>query len=184
MSELQIFNNPEFGEIRTLEINGEPWFAGKDAAIALGYKNPRQALATNVDEEDKGVHRMDTPSGIQEMIIINESGLYSLILSSKLPTAKKFKRWVTREVLPTIRKHGTYTAPGKSRIPEGISLGGLARLLSVTRRIMIDMGSSPVEIGAVARGLYETCGIPLHEAFSNQIPGQLSLFEHDGEVRS
>lgn len=102
MNELQIFNNPEFGAIRVIELNGEPWLVGKDVAEALGYKNPRQALATNVDDEDRGVHSVDTPSGTQEMTIINESGLYSLVLSSKLPGAKKFRRWVTAEVLPSM----------------------------------------------------------------------------------
>lgn len=111
MNELQIFENPEFGSIRTVEIGGEPWLVGKDVAKALGYKNPRQAISSNVDDEDRGVHSVDTPSGTQDMTIINESGLYSLILSSKLPGAKKFKRWVTSEVLPSIRKTGGYMAP-------------------------------------------------------------------------
>lgn len=115
MNELQIFNNPEFGEIRVIELNGEPWLVGKDVAEALGYKNPRQALATNVDDEDRGVHSVDTPSGTQEMTIINESGLYSLVLSSKLPGAKKFRRWVTAEVLPSIRRTGSYTVPNMSK---------------------------------------------------------------------
>lgn len=106
MNKLQVFNNSEFGEVRTIEHDGEPWFVGKDVAAALGYKNSRQALATNVEEEDRGVHSVDTPSGTQEMAIINESGLYSLVLSSKLPTAKAFKRWITSEVIPSIRKHG------------------------------------------------------------------------------
>lgn len=96
--------NPEFGKIRTVEVNGEPWLVGKDVALALGYSNPRDALAKHVDLEDKGVAKCDTPSGTQEMTIINESGLYSLVLSSKLPGAKKFRRWVTSEVLPSIRK--------------------------------------------------------------------------------
>lgn len=113
MNELKIFNNDEFGRIRAVEQNGEPWFVGKDVAEALGYKNTRQAISTNVDEEDKGVHSVDTPSGTQEMTIINESGLYSLVLSSKLPTAKKFKRWVTSEVIPSIRKHGAYLTDQK-----------------------------------------------------------------------
>lgn len=95
MNDLMIFNNPEFGEIRTLEEDGETWFVGKDVAEALGYKNTRQALATNVDPDDRGVHSVDAPYGQQKMTVINESGLYSLILGSKLPTAKKFKRWVT-----------------------------------------------------------------------------------------
>ena len=80
-------------------------------ATALGYKNPRQGIVTNVDETDKGVHSVDTPSGTQQMTIINESGLYSLILSSKLEKAKRFKHWVTSEVLPCIRKHGGYIVP-------------------------------------------------------------------------
>lgn len=109
MNELQIFKHEGFGEIRTLEINGEPWFVGKDVASILGYSNSRDALRKHVDEEDKGVANCDTPGGIQETTIINESGLYSLILSSKLPQAKAFKRWVTSEVLPAIRKQGAYS---------------------------------------------------------------------------
>lgn len=111
MNELQIFKNPEFGEIRTVEVNNEPWFVGKDVASVLGYSNPRDALAKRVDADDKGVANCDTLGGEQNMTIINESGLYSLILSSKLSTAKKFKHWVTSEVLPTIRKHGAYMTP-------------------------------------------------------------------------
>lgn len=108
MSELQIFKNAEFGSIRTLQINGEPYFVGRDVAEILGYSNSRKALADHVDEEDKGVTKCDTLGGTQEMTVINESGLYSLILGSKLPTARRFKRWVTSEVLPTIRRHGVY----------------------------------------------------------------------------
>lgn len=110
MNDLQIFSNSEFGNIRTVTIDGEPWFVGKDIAEALGYSNSRDALAKRVDAEDKGVANCDTPSGIQNMTVINESGLYSLILSSKLPNAKKFKRWVTSEVLPAIRKTGHYAS--------------------------------------------------------------------------
>lgn len=110
MTDLQIFNSPEFGAIRTIEKDGEPWFVGKDVAAALGYKEPTKAAREKVDDDDKGVSKIDTPSGIQEMTIINESGLYSLVLSSKLPTAKKFKRWVTSEVIPSIRKTGSCSA--------------------------------------------------------------------------
>lgn len=108
MNDLQIFENPEFGSVRTVEINGTPWLVGKDVATALGYKNPQRAIRDHVDAEDKGVTKTVTPSGEQEMLIINESGLYSLILSSKMPKAKAFKRWVTSEVLPAIREHGAY----------------------------------------------------------------------------
>lgn len=108
MNDLQIFKNKEFSEIRTVTIDSEPWFVGKDVAVALGYSNPQKAVRDHVSEEDRGVNEMDTPSGKQSLVIINESGLYSLILSSKLESAKKFKHWVTSEVLPSIRKHGMY----------------------------------------------------------------------------
>lgn len=108
MNELKIFKNEAFGEIRIIEINGEPWFVGKDVAEVLGYSNPRKAIGDHIDDEDKGVTKCDTLGGSQELTVINESGLYSLILSSKLPNAKAFKKWVTSEVLPSIRKHGLY----------------------------------------------------------------------------
>ena len=108
MNELKVFQNEEFGTVRTTAINGEPYFVGKDVAAILGYSDTAKAIRVHVDDEDKGVDEMDTPGGKQNIILINESGLYSLILSSKLPTAKKFKRWVTSEVLPTIRRHGVY----------------------------------------------------------------------------
>ena len=105
---MQIFENKQFGKIRTVEKDGEVWFVGVDVAKALGYSNPRKALLDHVYEEDKGVTKRDTLGGSQNISIINESGLYSLILSSKLPSAKDFKKWVTSEVLPSIRKHGAY----------------------------------------------------------------------------
>lgn len=107
-NKIKVFSNDEFGNVRVVDKDGEPYFVGKDVAEILGYSNSRKVLADHVDEEDKGVTKCDTPSGKQTMTIINESGLYSLILASKLPTAKKFKRWVTSEVLPSIRKHGAY----------------------------------------------------------------------------
>lgn len=112
MNELMVFNNPEFGKIRTVEVKGEPWLVGKDVAVALGYSNTRDALERHVDAEDKNtVVNPDGNRGNPNMTIINESGLYSLVLSSKLPGAKRFKRWVTAEVLPSIRKHGAYIGP-------------------------------------------------------------------------
>lgn len=111
MQDLEIFKNEEFGEVRTLVIDGEPWFVGKDIAEALGYgkgKSIANAVAKHVDGTDKGVTDLMTPGGIQKMVIINESGLYALIFGSKLESAKRFKRWVTSEVLPTIRKTGGY----------------------------------------------------------------------------
>lgn len=108
MNDLKIFKNAEFGEIRTIEVDNEPWFVGKDVADTLGYQNGSRDINRHVDEEDR--HKVMLFDGNQdkETIVINESGLYSLILSSKLPKAKAFKRWVTAEVLPTIRKHGMY----------------------------------------------------------------------------
>ena len=100
--------NFEDSTVRTLTINNEPYFVGKDVAVILGYKNPQEAIRGHVDDEDKGVSEILTPGGKQMMPVINESGLYSLILGSKLPKAKEFKRWVTSEVLPSIRKHGLY----------------------------------------------------------------------------
>lgn len=108
MNNISTFNNPAFGSVRAVRVNDEPYFVGKDVAEILGYSNPRKAMIDHVDAEDKGVTKCDTLGGTQEMTIINESGLYSLILSSKLPKAKEFKRWVTAEVLPAIRKTGGY----------------------------------------------------------------------------
>lgn len=107
MNELQVFKNAEFGSIRTLLINGEPYFVGKDVAEILGYERPTKAVSDHVDPEDiDAVPIQDSIGRVQNTPIINESGLYSLILSSKMPNARKFKRWVTAEVLPAIRKHG------------------------------------------------------------------------------
>ena len=106
-SEMQIFNNPSFGEVRAVELNGVPYMVGKDVAAILGYTNPQKAIRDHVDDEDKGVDESFTVNGTSP-ILINESGVYSLILRSHLPQAKVFKKWVTSEVLPSIRKRGTY----------------------------------------------------------------------------
>lgn len=110
MNDLMIFQSPEFGQIRTVEVDGEPWLVGKDVAQALGYSNPQKAIRDHVDEEDRTVNESFTVNGTP-ISLINESGLYSLVLSSKLPGAKKFRRWVTSEVLPSIRKTGGYAIP-------------------------------------------------------------------------
>ena len=112
MNELMLFNSPEFGKIRSMERDGEPWFVGKDVAAALGYDRGAKAVQDHVDDEDiDAVPIQDSIGRMQNTPIINESGLYSLVLSSKLPTAKKFKRWVTSEVIPAIRKNGYYSLP-------------------------------------------------------------------------
>ena len=115
MNELQIFKSPEFGQVRTVTIDGEPWLVGKDVATALGYSNPSNAVVTHVDDEDKTTYSFQVSGSNYKTkaTLINESGLYSLVLSSKLPTAKKFKHWITSEVLPAIRKHGAYMTPEK-----------------------------------------------------------------------
>lgn len=110
MNNLQIFNSPDFGQIRTIQQNGEPWFVGKDVADILGYSNTPKAIRDHVDDEDKLTERIVLSGQNREVAIINESGLYSLILSSKMPKAKEFKRWVTSEVIPAIRKTGKYEA--------------------------------------------------------------------------
>ena len=110
MNNIKIFNSPDFGQIRTIQQNGEPWFVGKDVAKILGYERADNAIRNHVDDEDKLMHQISASGQNREMYIINESGLYSLILSSKMPKAKEFKRWVTSEVIPAIRKTGGYIA--------------------------------------------------------------------------
>lgn len=166
MNNLQIFSNSEFGNIRTVTIDGEPWFVGKDIAEALGYgrgKSLNNAVATHVDNEDKGVTEMMTPGGKQNLIIINESGLYSLILSSKLPNAKKFKRWVTSEVLPTIRKTGHYEAPGYA--PKATSIGEVVNLIKITRQTMKEQDASPIDIAKAVKEICEQFGVNLPQCF-------------------
>lgn len=152
MNNIQVFNNEELGCIRTVIINDQPWFVGKDIAVALGYSNTRDALAKRVDAEDKGVAKCDTLGGTQELAVINESGLYSLILSSKLPSAKKFKRWVTSEVLPAIRKTGHY---GNTPLKDVINL------IRITRDNMEKQGASPTQIAETINGICEQYGINL-----------------------
>lgn len=112
MNDMKIFENSEFGAVRVVDVNGEPWFVAKDVCECLAVGNSRDAVAA-LDEDEKGVDSIDTPGGAQEMSIISEAGLYSLILRSRKPEAKIFKRWITHEVLPAIRKHGGYLTPAK-----------------------------------------------------------------------
>ena len=159
-NKIQVFNNTEFGNIRSMEIGGEPWFVGKDVATALGYSNPRDALSKHVDFEDKNtVAFRDGNKGNPNQTIVNESGLYSLILGSKLDGAKRFKRWVTSEVLPAIRKTGAYATDSKAaeikmrelRVKE---MNAQARLMNAeTRRLKIlqaERGLSQVAIDTAA----------------------------------
>lgn len=133
MNEIRIFKSEEFGEIRTVEIGGEPWFVGKDVAETLGYERPTKAVSDHVDSEDRDeVPIQDPIRRMQNTAIINESGLYSLILSSKLPSAKAFKRWVTSEVLPSIRKHGGYINGQAEMSPEEL----MAKALQVAQKTL------------------------------------------------
>lgn len=129
MNDLQIFNNEEFGEIRTVTVSNEPWFAATDVAKALGYRMASD-LVRRIDDEDKGTHIMSTLGGEQTLSIINESGLYSAILGSKLESAKRFKHWVTSEVLPSIRKNGGYIAGQETLSDEEL----LSKALMVAQR--------------------------------------------------
>lgn len=165
MNEVKIFNNEEFGQVRSIIIDGEPWFVGKDIATALGYARPTDAARNNTDSEDKGVSEIATPSGTQKMLIVNESGLYSLIFGSKLESAKKFKRWVTSEVLPSIRKTGTYS---NTDIPkESIPVGEVARLSTVMDRVMVRQNSKPHDIARAFEMLCGQFGIMLPDNFVN-----------------
>lgn len=138
MNELKVFENPTFGQVRTVEIDNEPWFVGRDVAKALGYgddgKSATNAVSRHVDAEDKGVTEIVTPGGKQNITIINESGLYSLILSSKLPGAKEFKRWITHEVIPSIRKTGGYIKGQETMTPEEL----MAKALMVAQQTLAD----------------------------------------------
>lgn len=179
MSELQIFDNPEFGKIRTVAIEGEPWLVGKDVARALGYTNPRKALGDHVDEEDKGVTKCDTPGGTQELTIINESGFYSLTFSSKLPKAKEFKHWVTSEVLPTIRRTGSYIKPDSVQLvtpaPPELSLSGLASTARVARKAMLDIGASRWDAGMEVLSILGYYGLPVPDFVPKKSPGMIKL---------
>lgn len=166
MNDITTFSNPEFGNIRTVEQHGEPWFVGKDVAQALGYgegKSLANAVADHVAAEDKGVTEMMTPGGRQKMTIINESGLYSLILSSKMPKAKEFTRWVTHEVLPAIRKTGSYSvSPYK---PKASSVGEVIKLVEVTCSMMEDQGCDPMEIAQAVKQICDQFNINLPDFF-------------------
>lgn len=133
MNAVQIFNNPNFGQIRTLEVNNQPYFVGNDIALALGYAKPRNAILQHVDNEDALKQGIPDNQGFtQETTLINESGVYSLVFGSKLPTAKAFKRWVTSEVLPAIRKTGGYIATKQDDTPEEI----MARALTIANETL------------------------------------------------
>lgn len=157
IKEIQIFANDQFGEVRTLNKDGEPRFVGKDIAEILGYTNPSKALADHVDDEDKLNNETLSSLGQRGGWLINESGLYSLILSSKLPTARAFKRWVTSDVLPAIRKHGEYTAPKVSQK----RLGEVNSAARIIRQTFKEAGMAPQFVAVAMKSLYAPVGVEI-----------------------
>ena len=163
MNELQIFNNAEFGQIRTVAIDNEPWFVGKDVAEALGYSKARNAIAVHVDDEDKRDALIQGPlGGKQNMTIINESGLYALIFGSKLPNAKKFKRWVTSEVLPAIRKTGSYGTP---KVPPVKNLRDVVDYIKIIKETASNNGCSDDEISEIVEKVSDQFGVQLPKCY-------------------
>ena len=153
MNDLKIFKNEQFGTVRAIEVGGEPWFVGKDVADCLAYSNSRKALSDHVDGEDKGVTKRDTLGGKQELTIINESGLYSLILGSHLPTAKQFKHWITSEVLPSIRKTGSYTVKNKPK--KYAALPSINHSVEILRKAWALAGVDEKRAAAAVTGIYQ-----------------------------
>ena len=176
MNDLTVFNNERFGKIRTVVLDGVIWFVGKDIAEALGYSNPRKALADHVEEEDKGVTKCYTHGGAQEMTIINESGVYSLIFASKLPDAKEFKHWVTSEILPSVRTTGSYATgvqidTAKQQRAEAMLNNSRARVASLWLKIS-DMATPVYRQVCSSYASAALCGkevIPLPTAVSEHI---------------
>lgn len=174
MNGLQIFSNPDFGSIRTTMIDCEPWFIAIDVTTALGYSNSRDAIKKHVDDDDKNtVAKRDGIPGNPNLTIINESGLYSLIFSSKLPDAKKFKRWVTSEVLPSIRKTGRYAVPdaaGGTETAQGFisdrqAAGQVSQLIRTLSAVMQRQGQSGRAIAEMAQAVCGQFGIVLPDTF-------------------
>ena len=183
MNELQIFNNEEFGKIRTVTINNEPWFVSKDVATALGYSNSRDAISKHVFDDDKGVAKCDTPSGRQEMSVINESGLYALIFGSKLDSAKRFKHWVTSEVLPSIRRSGSYQKPLTPEQMMRIQLEMIddvsGRVTKLENTMNIDYGQQRVLEKEVAKVVIESLGGKDSNAYREVSKKVFSECNHD-----
>ena len=173
LNELQIYENPEFGKMRSIQIDGEPWFVGKDVAAALGYADTDKAIREHIDDEDKNLIKPAEIAGLKVdsksaglnipnrgMYLINESGVYALIFGSKLDSAKRFKHWVTHEVLPSIRKTGSYTLPGYASLPQVISI------VAETKKRMKAEGKENWEIAHACYEIGENYGITLPKFFA------------------
>ena len=170
MNSLKLFDSDEFGLVRIVEIDGEPWFVGKDVARALGYSNASKAVMVHVSDDDKIKEMLtaDTQNGnvVTETTLINESGMYSLIFGSKLESARRFKHWVTSEVLPSIRKSGSYTSETASRYPaKSTSVGEVVNLIKVVSKTSRAQGMKPSDIAVMVKGICEQFGISLPDNF-------------------
>jgi prophage antirepressor-like protein len=158
---MTVFTNRDFGAVRSILINQEPWFVGKDVAEILAYKEPHKAIARHVDEDDGIKHPIiDSLGRMQEALLINESGLYALIISSKLPKAKAFKRWITSEVLPALRKTGGYAMR-----PRGPSLSEIIRFLKLIRDVMIAQNCAERDIAVTVKNVCQQFQIQLPTEF-------------------
>lgn len=186
MNELQIFEHPKFGRIRTIVEGGKTLFCGLDAASALGYAKPQDAINRHCRYPAKhGVWvqtgtKADGSPALREtdMLFIPEGDLCRLAAKSELPGANEFESWIFDEVIPAILRTGTYSiAPAQPHRPVEVSPSGLAKLILANRRVMLDMGCSFIEVGAATKVLYDVYGIPVPIAFTGQIPGQLCLFD-------
>lgn len=176
MNELQIFNNNEFGQVRTITENGRTLFCGADVAKALGYRNPSKALSDHC----KGVTKRYTPtvSGKQEMNFIPEGDVYRLAARSELPGADKFESWIFDEVLPSIRETGTYTLPD-GVVPEAPA-GGVADLIRITRRVLLESGSTPQDVRQMTKEVYQTYHVQVPTPL--QVPAQMNLLSNDYQL--
>lgn len=185
MNGLKIFDSKEFGEVRVLMIDDEPWMIAKDVATALGYRNARDAVMKHVDEEDKGVAKCDTPGGAQNLAVINESGMYSLVFGSKLHSAKRFKHWVTSEVLPSIRESGTYQKPLSPQEMMRIQLGMIDdhedRLKKLESSMTIDYGQQRVLGEAVNQAVIDVLGGKESKAYKEM--GRKVFAECNGDLK-
>lgn len=164
MNQLQIFKNEEFGQIRTVKLNNETYFVGKDIAESLGYANPKNAVPTHVSEEDKLSTQIEYAGQRREVTVVNESGLYALIFGSKLESAKRFKRWVTSEVLPAIRQTGQYQMQNLSDEMKAILMHDEkivkmdSRILNLEKNMVIDYGQQLVLANLVSSAVIEILG--------------------------
>ena len=180
MTELRAFNNPEFGTIRTIVENGKTLFCGRDVASVLGYSDPKKAIARHCKGGTK--RPLPTVSGLQEAIFIPEADLYRLAFGSKLPTAEQFTDWVVEEVLPSIHQTGTYslTVPRSPALPDGVTFSSAVGFMRLTRRVMLDMGASPFDVGMMIKQTCEAVSFPVPPALNKQIQGQIDLFSRPG----